>query len=188
MPRNDLTSYIRTYDDDLDAPLCTRMIGSFESLAAHHQPNGRGHRAGLDASQWTEINVTRMADATFLGMFRHKVNVALARYNHDVPLHLAVPNSPKTADLILKRYRPGGSEQFQVHFDSIYDVAARYLVFLWYLNDGFEGGETEFPDLGVRIQPRRGRLLMFPPYWMFQHAGLPPRGGDKYILSTYLMF
>ena len=29
---------------------------------------------------------------------------------------------------------------------------------------------------------------MFPPYWMFQHAGRPPVGGDKYILSTYLMF
>jgi hypothetical protein len=29
---------------------------------------------------------------------------------------------------------------------------------------------------------------MFPPYWMYQHAGLPPESGDKYILSTYLMF
>ncbi|WP_394687711.1 hypothetical protein [uncultured Xanthomonas sp.] len=32
------------------------------------------------------------------------------------------------------------------------------------------------------------RLLIFPPYWMFLHAGLPPRSGDKYILSTYLEF
>ena len=29
---------------------------------------------------------------------------------------------------------------------------------------------------------------MFPPYWMFQHAGAPAISGDKYILSTYLMF
>lgn len=32
------------------------------------------------------------------------------------------------------------------------------------------------------------RLLIFPPYRMFLHAGLPPRSGDKYILSTYLEF
>ncbi|XQA78123.1 hypothetical protein ACM9W9_20455 [Xanthomonas sacchari] len=32
------------------------------------------------------------------------------------------------------------------------------------------------------------RLLIFPPYWMFLHAWLPPRSGDKYILSTYLEF
>ena len=29
---------------------------------------------------------------------------------------------------------------------------------------------------------------MFPPYWMYQHAGLPPRSNDKYIISTYLLF
>ena len=90
--------------------------------------------------------------------------------------------------LILKRYRPGGQEGFQLHFDSLDEVCGRYLVFLWYLNDVAEGGETEFPDLGVKVAPRAGRLLMFPPYWMYQHAGLPPVSGDKYILSTYLMF
>jgi hypothetical protein len=29
---------------------------------------------------------------------------------------------------------------------------------------------------------------MFPPYWMYQHAGLPPRSGNKFIVSTYLLF
>jgi hypothetical protein len=29
---------------------------------------------------------------------------------------------------------------------------------------------------------------MFPPYWMYQHEGLSPRSGDKFIVSTYLMF
>ena len=62
------------------------------------------------------------------------------------------------------------------------------MVFLWYLNDVTEGGETEFCDLGIKVAPRTGRLLMFPPYWMFQHAGRPPVSNDKYILSTYLMF
>ena len=100
----------------------------------------------------------------------------------------AVPNSPKTADLILKRYRPGANEKFQQHFDSVHEVANRYFVLLWYLNEVAEGGETVFPQLDVRIKARQGRLLAFPPYWMFQHAGLPPLSGDKYILSTYLLF
>ena len=42
--------------------------------------------------------------------------------------------------------------------------------------------------LDLKVEPRAGRLLMFPPYWMYQHAGLPPVSGNKYILSTYLMF
>ena len=44
------------------------------------------------------------------------------------------------------------------------------------------------PALDIEITARAGRLLMFPPYWMYQHEGLPPQSGDKYILSTYLLF
>ena len=67
-------------------------------------------------------------------------------------------------------------------------MAARYLVFLWYLNDVADGGETVFVDIDMKVAPRAGRLLVFPPYWMYQHAGLPPVSNDKYIISTYLMF
>ena len=59
---------------------------------------------------------------------------------------------------------------------------------LWYLNDVSEGGETRFPQLGLSVKPATGRLLMFPPYWMYQHEGEPPNSGDKFILSTYLLF
>jgi hypothetical protein len=184
----DLRHYVRTYDGDLPADLCARMVQSFQTLARFHQPNGRGHRAGLDHSAWTEINVTRLADAGFVNLFRGKVDAALARYNRDVALQIPIPNSPKIADLILKRYRPDGDERFEPHFDSINEVCNRYLVLLWYLNDVEAGGETRFPQLELKVEARAGRLLMFPPYWMYQHEGLPPRSGDKYIISTYLLF
>ena len=95
---------------------------------------------------------------------------------------------PRIEHVRIKRYRAGAEERFQPHFDSIDAVANRYLVFLWYLNDVADGGQTRFVDLGVDVEARAGRLLMFPPYWMFQHAGLPPRSNDKYIVSTYLLF
>ena len=88
----------------------------------------------------------------------------------------------------IKRYRPGGAERFQVHFDALGDKCNRYLVYIWYLNDVNRGGETHFPDLDLKIEARAGRLLMFPPYWLFQHAGLPPESGDKYIISTYAVY
>ena len=61
------------------------------------------------------------------------------------------------------------------------------LINYWH-NDVERGGGTRFPKLDVEIAARAGRLLMFPPYWMYQHEGLPPESGDKYILSTYLLF
>ena len=188
MSASDLRHYVRVYDHDLEPAMCARMIESFHGLSRFHQPNGRGHYAGLDESSWTELNVTRLSDQGFLGFFRRQIDRALERYNSDVGLPIAVPNSPNLADLILKRYRPENGEKFQLHFESVHQVANRYLVLLWYLNDVAEGGETHFPVLDLKVEPRAGRLLMFPPYWMYQHAGLPSPKQDKFILSTYLLF
>jgi hypothetical protein len=183
-----LAHFVRCYDDDLDAPLCNQLVDSFNSLQRFQQLNGRGARAGLEESQWTELNVTRLSDAGFRDMFRLRIDRALERYNRDVELPIPVPNSTRTSDLIMKRYRIGGAERFQLHFDAINHVANRYLVLLWYLNDVASGGTTRFPQLGLEVAPRAGRLLMFPPYWMYQHEGQAPRSGEKFILSTYLLF
>jgi len=150
--------------------------------------NGRELRAGLEDSAWTELNVTRHGDPLTAGFFRGRIDEALARYNADVRLDLPIPNSPVFADLVVKRYRPNSTERFQLHFDAINHLANRYVVLLWYLNDVERGGATRFPQLGMEVAARAGRLLMFPPYWMYQHEGLPPESGDKYILSTYLLF
>ena len=79
---------------------------------------------------------------------------------------------------------------------SIVDVnnlegAKRFLIFMVYLNDDFEGGETEFPIFGDKVKPKKGRLLMFPPFWTYLHRGNPPLkpgGYAKYLLMTYLNY
>ena len=188
MDMADLRHFVRVYDGNLEPALCVRMVESFGGLSRFHHVNGASARRGLEQSAWTELNVTRFADAAFLQNFRRIIDTALTRYNADVGLAIPIPHSPSTSDLVMKQYRPGGTEKFQLHFDAIHHVANRYLVFLWYLNDLDAGGETRFPQLDVTVAPRAGRLLMFPPYWMYQHEGVPPVSGDKYIASTYLLF
>jgi prolyl 4-hydroxylase len=187
LPDN-LRHFIRVYDNVLDESWCRRLVNAFHTLEAQQQRNGREIRAGLEESAWTELNLTRHSDDVVLQYFRRTVDAALARYNADVGLAIPVPNSPATADLIIKRYRTQSDERFQLHFDSINHLSNRYLVMLWYLNDVIEGGATSFPQLGHEVAARAGRLLMFPPYWMYQHEGLAPRSGEKFILSTYLLF
>ena len=64
------------------------------------------------------------------------------------------------------------------------------VTFLYYPNmeqyDIDEGGETTFES--VTIKPEQGKLLVFPPLWMFPHRGEPPVSNTKYILSTYLHY
>jgi prolyl 4-hydroxylase len=187
-PHQNLLHYIRVYDGALPGELCQRLITSFGALQSYQRYNGRNLRRSLDDSEWTELNITRLSDAGFLQVFRSLIDAALERYNRDVGLAIPIPNTAATADLILKRYRTGGPEKFQLHFDAIQHVANRYLVMLWYLNDVEVGGETRFPQLEFSVRPKAGRLIVFPPYWMYQHEGTAPVSGDKYILSTYLLF
>lgn len=168
--------------------MCAKMVDSFEKLARFHTRNGRGATGQLHDSAWTELNVSKLADPDTLLFFRNQVNQYLDRYNRLLNLTLPIPLRERLENLRIKRYFVEGADQFQPHFDSIDYTSNRYLVFLWYLNDVAEGGETDFPDLGLRVTARAGRLLVFPPYWMFQHAGLPPKSNEKYIISTYLLF
>jgi hypothetical protein len=184
----DVRSYVRFYDEALPREFCAQLVANFENAAHLQVPHGKGHQAGLDLSGWTELNVGRVADAAFLGFFHAQIDKYLTEYNRQLGLTLPIPPSAKLDELRIKRYRAGSGENFQPHFDAYERMSARYLVFLWYLNDVAEGGETAFVDIDVKVAPRAGRLLMFPPYWMYQHAGLPPVSNDKYIISTYLMF
>ena len=83
------------------------MVQSFQRCARFHDAQRPRLPRRLENSAWTELNVTRLSDAGFLGFFRSKIDAALERYNRDIDLGIPIPNSPKTADLILKRYRPG---------------------------------------------------------------------------------
>lgn len=187
-PLLDLRHYVRWYDEVLPAALCDGLVSGFEQMRAAQEVNGRGVRPGLEGSKWTELNLSRLADAAMKGFFISLIDQYLERYNADIGVSLPIPPSRLTADLIIKRYAADQVEQFQPHFDAIYDRSHRYMVFLWYLNNVEEGGETRFVDLDLAVQARKGRLLMFPPYWMYQHAGMPPVSNAKYIVSTYLLF
>ena len=86
-----------------------------------------------------------------------------------------------------KEYVPELKEEFGRHTDtSTRRSCRRFLSSLIYLNDVEEGGETTFND--VIIKPKEGRLLIFPPLWMFPHAGKIPISNIKYILTTYLRY
>ena len=88
----------------------------------------------------------------------------------------------------VKRYTGGTGQQFADHVDvGSLSSCKRYLSFLFYLNDDFVGGETRFyPD--TTIKPTKGSVLVFPPMWMYPHAGLPVKTGTKYIMSSYLNY
>jgi hypothetical protein len=69
----------------------------------------------------------------------------------------------------------------------------RIVTFLVYLNDDYEGGETDFPNLGLRYHGAKGDGLFFTnalsngePDLRMVHAGLPPKDNDKWLMSQFI--
>ena len=88
----------------------------------------------------------------------------------------------------MKRYLPNDKDEFQEHVDvGDYASARRFLVFFLYLNDN-EGGETSFSEYGLKVKPKTGSLLMFPPTWTYLHTGHKPIKLPKYIIGSYLHY
>jgi len=95
-------------------------------------------------------------------------------------------------------------QEFKRHFDwfdaadesSAAEICAkgqRAATFLIYLNDDFEGAETEFPLIGLRYKGTPGDALFFlnvdeagKPDRMTLHAGLAPATGEKWLLSQWI--
>ena len=64
----------------------------------------------------------------------------------------------------------------------------RMLVWMIYLNDVTDGGETEFPTQCKKIAPRAGDLVLWPAYWTHPHHGLPSPSQIKYIVSGWFTY
>lgn len=100
---------------------------------------------------------------------------------------LAIQNMEPTT---IEHYRPG--QEFSAHHDY---VDHRVVTFLAYLNDDYEGGETDFPELGIRHKGTRGEGVYFvhafpdgKPDMRLKHAGLPTTRGDKWVLTQFVRF
>jgi len=72
--------------------------------------------------------------------------------------------------------------------DASCETLHRTLLWTIYLNDAFAGGETEFLHQRRAIAPRTGALLIAPAAFTHTHRGNMPKGGDKYIATSWVLF
>jgi prolyl 4-hydroxylase len=102
----------------------------------------------------------------------------------------------------IMRYTVG--QEFRPHFDFLTDTeegwaaqmrrfGQRIATFLIFLNDDFEGGETDFPAVRISHRGRRGDAIFWAnvdqnrdPDRLTFHAGRPPTRGEKWILSQWI--
>ena len=67
-------------------------------------------------------------------------------------------------------------------------IATRHLVYMTYLNDVDDGGETQFYYQDLKVRPRKGLTLIWPADWTHTHRGLVSPTQEKYIMTGWLNY
>ena len=190
---NQLIDYVKTYDA-LDTSICSDLIEIFEQNNPTTNPWYRhsDKEWAEDYRSFLEAEITRVPE--FQNFVTPIYNVAQAVYNqYKQDVGAFFPEKVGFESLRMKRYDANSHDQFGWHSDvGDYASARRFLVMFFYLNDVEEGGETQFEfnrdydkSIHFTIKPKCGRIVVFPPMWMYPHRGCKPISGAKYILSTY---
>jgi len=176
-----LSDLVYVFDDALEKSVCDNLMKIFENESNHENIS----QPGVNFDQITLFN-----DSGGHSKEYYDVLFALRKFK-DIYLTRVGPNYFPTSysyeEVRIKRYQNNGKQLFDTHVDVVdHQTSKRFLAFLFYLNDVDDGGETVF-DFG-HVNAKCGRLLMFPPLWMYPHKGSTPISGAKYIMSSYLHY
>lgn len=180
-----LHDYCKTYPHSLSEDICEELIAMYKAnphLHIRYDDDG--------FPNMTQLNFTRnrtIHPVLHDYLVQHALK-CIDQYRKDVPETRFWPKNFAFEEFRIKYYTPGGHDRFDEHIDSNDLISAkRFMIFFWYLNNP-RGGETVITNMNIHYEPSIGKLLMFPPFWMYPHEGRPPIDGDKYLLSSYLHY
>lgn len=176
-----IEDYIVVFDDALTPEFCDEMIALYEKAKYRIERNN-------DLMKFSEINIlTCNSFDPVKSEFVEKMVKCQLAYKNQVKAYIW-PEKPLYETPRIKKYEQGEGF-FDWHIDAAdVDTAKRLLVMFWYLNDVEEGGETLFVinEEILRVAPKKGRVVCFPPNFMFPHKGAMPKSGPKYVISSYV--
>ena len=179
---------IYEYDNLLTPQECQTII----QLAAPHV--SRSHVLSKQ-----KYNKSRTSSHTFL---KSNVHPIIEKIDQIVYSYLKIPIE-NYESLQVVNYK--STQKYDAHYDAcdpeeeicqddMKRGGLRYATFIIYLNDDFEGGETEFPIHNYKAKPKTGKAVLF-----FNlddrnqtrrhnsfHGGLPPTTGEKWMCNKWI--
>lgn len=114
---------------------------------------------------------------------------------NDLQLENMIKTIFRLDDFNMQRYTKGKggyhhwhSEHYPHPNDATQKSLHRVLLWLVYLNDVEEGGETEFFYQKAKIKPTKGSLVLAPVNFSYTHRGCIPISNDKYVLASWFLY
>ena len=109
--------------------------------------------------------------------------------------------NPKQFDKHFQVVKYEDGQEYKKHLDPSVSIITekkychRFFTILLYLNDVEEGGETYFPNLDIKVKPKKGKLVYFQNYKKDKeeyvidtksyHSSLPVKNCEKWVANLW---
>ena len=165
---------------------CESLISLFENLKEYHRQGETIGGLNLDVKDCTEILFSPQTSE--LNLLFESLQLGVNEYQERYPFIKTLNRFEQVENISFKRYN-AGQAYHGLHCErSGLKTCARMLVWMFYLNDVHDGGETFFPHQEKKVKAEQGKLVIWPSDWTHAHQGLVSKTETKYIISSWFSF
>ena len=197
------SDFIAVYKNFMPSAVCNDIVSFYnewKDLAVQqHMEKDLRSRQPFDNYEQTMAGVNQFATGELgrkdLSVMLETLNTALtARINQYLQSGVndycsqynTLNTTPLTSWSVKFQETPEGGGYHVYHYErGSWSETARELVWMIYLNEDFEGGETEFLYQKRRIDPTIGTLVIWPAGFTHTHKGNLVLKGTKYVVTGW---
>ncbi len=168
-----------------DLTICDDLISFFKK--SDNQKKGITYDGTVNPEKKDSLDLgERYVDSDLVTRYYEQLDGVIKEYILKYPYSCQSPFG-LLEDFNIQYYKPGmGFHLWHCErSDTTEPAVSRNLVWMTYLNDINDGGETQFFHQKLKIKPEKGLTLIWPSDWTHTHRGLIS-SEDKYIITGWL--
>lgn len=176
-----------------DVSICDALIDVyFKSDIKHIGTVGDKELYVPEHKKSTEISLS--LDTTLINsaedLYLQELTKCCNKYKNEYTFSASMGNWKIIENYKIQHYRPGeGYYVWHAERGNASELFRdRHLVWMTYLNDVDDEGETEFYYQGIKVKPRKGLTLIWPADWTHTHHGITSPTQDKFIITGWYSY
>ena len=178
----------------IDKNLCDNLINFFEK--DNTKTDGKTYGGGSSTPKIdkkvkdsTDLDIAQYNQIPLIQNYLNNLGLVIEHYkNKYVFSNENVLTWKISQSYNIQRYYPNqGFHKWHCERGNLHN-GNRHLVFMTYLNDVTDGGETEWYYQKIKVKPKKGLTVIWGTDWTFTHRGIPSPTQTKYIITGWYSF
>lgn len=174
-----------------DQTLCDDLISYFEQKDSKFQGGFYNKNSiSIDKSQKNSLD-TELEDEFLLKRYFSQLSKTVSNYKdlyHYCDKNMGYWGISQHPNLQYYAPPDGGYHEWHTERTGYPQNVHRHLVYMTYLNDVNDRGETEWYYQKIKIKPEKGLTVIWPTDWTFTHRGISSPTEHKYIATGWFYF